>query len=97
MSEHVNVPQSVALVYRVVGDTHVFTSKAIRGLLYVASHDRETAFHDVIPALNKHIAAAYSCEASYKCAMDYTTFISHVDAEDDILGNFLELELDAAA
>jgi hypothetical protein len=97
MAGHHGVPQSVALVYRVVGNTHVFSSNGIKGLVHVGSHDREKAFHSVMGALNKHVTHVYGCEATYRCEMSYDQFVKHVDAQDDITGNFFEVVLDQAA
>lgn len=87
-------PQSVALVYRVVGKTHVFASDNLRGLVHVGSHDRETAFNDVISALNDHVTNAYKCEAAYRCETTYEEFCEHLDAENDLAGAFISLTLD---
>lgn len=97
MGEMIEVPHSVALVYRVVGDTHVFSSKGIVGLVHVGSHDREQAFHDVMNALNKHVTHTYRCDASYSCAMTYEQFSDHLLLENDIAANFLEVTLDKVA
>ena len=97
MGDHVELPQSVALIYRIVGSTHVFSSQGIRGLVHVGSHDREKAFYDVMKALNGHVETAYGCEATYKCTISYDDFCSHVDVENDISGNILEVRLDKAA
>lgn len=91
------VPNSVELVYRVVGETHVFSSKGILGLLHIGSVNRKTAFTNVISRLSKHVTAAYNCPAAYKCEMSYDEFAQHVDAENDISGNFLTLKLDEQA
>jgi hypothetical protein len=87
------IPESVELVYRVVGNTHVFSSKGIKGLVHVGSHDREMAFNDAIECLGRHVSFAYDCEAAYKCTMEYKQFSAHVDAENDISGNFLTMTL----
>ena len=81
MVEHIQVPHSVALVYRLVGDTHVFSSSGIKGLVHVGSHDREKAFHSVMTALNKHVSHAYGCEATYSCAIGYDEFCRHVEPQ----------------
>lgn len=97
MGEHSTVvPETVALVYRIVGDTHVFQSKGIKGLVHVGSHDRETAFHNVMDALNQHVTEAYRCEAVYKCTMSYPQFVANIDAH-KISGRFISLTLDRAA
>jgi len=87
-------PSSVELVYRVVGETHVFSSREILGLLHIGSVDRKTAFTNVISRLSKHVTAAYNCSAAYKCEMSYDEFAQHIDAENDMSGNFLTLKLD---
>lgn len=87
------VPEHVELAYRVVGKTHVFSSKGINGLVHVGSHDREKAFRDVIPALNKHVSHAYGCEAAYKSTISYADFCKHLKGEDDILGGFVTFTL----
>lgn len=97
MVEHVGVPTSVSLVYRMVGATHVFSSKGINGLVHVGSDNREDAFRGVMTALNKHVTHAYGCEATYSCAMTYEQFSDHLDRDNDIAANFLELTLDQAA
>lgn len=95
--EKVQVPETVALVYRVVdGDTHIFQSKGIKGLVHVGSHDRAVAFEKVITALNQHVGEAYGCEATYKCAMTYDEFVSNIGIH-KISGRFIELTLDHAA
>jgi hypothetical protein len=88
-----NIPESVELVYRLVGNTHVFSSKGIKGLVHVGSHDREKAFNDSIECLGRHVSFAYQCEAAYTCTMDYDQFTAHVDADNDIVGNFLTMTL----
>jgi len=97
MAEHIEVPHSVALIYRVVGDTHVFSSKGIKGLVHVGCHDREEAFHGVLGALNEHVSHTYGCPVTYSCAMTYEQFSEHLAREDDFTANFLEVTLDQAA
>lgn len=94
MNEQITVPNNVELIYRVVGKTHVFSSKGIRGLVHIGSHDRQEAFTNVIESLGAHVSAAYGCEAAYKCAISYTQFEEHIDADNDIAGNFLIARLD---
>jgi hypothetical protein len=89
-----NIPATVELVYRKVGNTHVFSSRGIQGLVHVGSSDRETAFHDVIACLKDHVKAAYGCDVSYHCEMSYDQFAQHIDADNDILGSFLTVKLD---
>jgi hypothetical protein len=91
---HNTAPESVEIVYRLVGGTHVFSSKGITGLVHVGSHDRAKAFESVLPALNMHVGDAYGCKASYKFVISYSQFEHHVAADDDIVGNFLTLTLD---
>ena len=94
MSTNGNVPENVEIAYRVVGGTHVFSSKGIEGLLHVGSKDRRDAFERVIPALNTHVAEAYGCEVAYVGTVNYDEFASHVDGGEDILANFLNFRLD---
>ena len=91
------VPSQVELIYRVVGDTHVFSSKGIRGLVHVGSHDQEEAFREVINALNKHITITYDCEAKYKCETSFNDFCKHLEMANDIPGNFLTMTLERSA
>jgi len=90
-----NVPELVELVYRVVGNTHVFTSRGIQGLVHVGSADRKTAFHDVMTCLKAHVRETYGCDVSYTCDTTYDDFAQHIDADNNIMGNFLTLKLDA--
>jgi hypothetical protein len=94
MSTQVAVPENVEIAYRVVGRTHVFSTKGINGLLHVGSRDQETAFAKVIPTLNSHVSNAYGCEVAYRCTVDYKTFRKHLEQDSDISANFLRFKLD---
>ena len=89
-------PENVNLVYRKVGKTHVFSTEGARGLVHVGSVDRENAFNSVIPALSKHITAAYEREASYTCEMSYSDFVQHLDEANSLSAGFVEFRLDHA-
>lgn len=60
-------PNHVDLVYRKIGDTHVFASKGIRGLVHVGHTDLMTAIREVIAALNVHVKKTYGVDARYVC------------------------------
>jgi len=91
-----SAPEKVELVYRVVGKTHVFSSRGIQGLVHTGSSDRETAFHKVIECLNAHVSSTCGLDARYRCEMTYDEFARHVDTVGDLRGNFLTMRrLDA--
>lgn len=92
-SSHSSIPESVELIYRTVGNTHVFSSKGIKGLLHIGSESRETAFKNVIPTLNTHISEAYGCDASYNIGLSYEDFCKHVESSEDVFGNFIHVTL----
>jgi hypothetical protein len=90
-------PEVVELVYRVVGNTHVFSSRGIQGLVHIGSHDRKTAYENVVTGLNKHVAETCGADVSYKCEYSYEEFAQHVDNERGLVGNFLTMKLDHLA
>jgi hypothetical protein len=92
-SSHIAIPEGVELVYRKLGNTHVFSSKGIKGLLHIGSVDRETAFNNVVPSLNAHVAEAYGCEAVYSIDLSYNDFCKHVDSSENVFGNFIHVTL----
>lgn len=89
-------PEVVELVYRVVGNTHVFSSRGIQGLVHVGSRDRKTAYESVVDGLNRHVAEAYGTHARYNCEYSYEQFAQHLDNDAGILSNFLTMKLDHA-
>ena len=91
----VSVPESVEILYRMVGATHVFSSNGIKGVLQVGNYDQEQAFNAVIPALNKHISYAYNCEAAYKLSTTYVDFVAHLEDKMLLDSNFLTVVLDS--
>lgn len=94
--EHSNqtVPEVVELVYRTVGNTHVFSSRGIQGLVHVGSADLKTAFTDVMSCLKSHVNETYGCTVSYTCDTTYEEFAQHIATDSNIMGNFLTLKLD---
>lgn len=97
MPQNLPAPEVVELVYRVVGNTHVFSSRGILGLVHVGSQDRETAYKNIVPSLNQHVAEAYGARVSYKCEYSYDQFSQHLDNDSGILANFITMKLDQMA
>lgn len=95
MTERNMPPESVALVYKIVGEdkTHVFASRGIKGLVHIGHHDRRQAFDEVILALNQHVSRAYHCEVRYKSELSYEEFSDRVDNPQGLDGNFFLLNL----
>jgi hypothetical protein len=91
---HGGAPEAVELVYRVVGNTHVFSSRGIRGLVHTGSHDRKTAFDRVMKCLNGHVKHVYGDDVRYHADMSYDEFAGHLDNDTNISANFLTLHLD---
>lgn len=92
--QHISAPEVVELVYRVVGKTHVFTSRGMQGLVHVGSSDRKTAYELVIEALNQHAKVAYDAEVKYKSEFEYEEFAQHLDGGASMRANFLTMTLD---
>ena len=88
-------PETVELVYRVVGNTHVFSSRGIQGLVHTGSAERKKAFTQVIECLNEHVQAVYGNDVHYHAEYTYDEFADHLDSGVDILANFITLRLDA--
>jgi hypothetical protein len=88
-------PEVVELVYRVVGNTHVFHSRGIRGLVHIGSHDRKTAFDSVLVAVNEHVSGVYGDGVKYHSDMSYIDFSKKVDGDSGLIGSFITLHLDA--
>ena len=63
-------PDHIDLVYRKVGDNHVFASKGIKGLVHVAHADLKTAIVNAISALNLHVSKTYGKKVCYVCDSD---------------------------
>lgn len=55
-------PEAVAFDYRLRGQTHIFASKGIRGLVHVGSHDYEKARKAAVDALAFHVEKTYGVE-----------------------------------
>jgi hypothetical protein len=89
-----SVPEVVGIVYRYVGNTHVFTSKGIRGVVHCGGSELEDAFNQVIACLNHHVSEVYDCEAEYKSVLPFDDFAHHLASSSDISANFLTLTLD---
>lgn len=87
-------PAVVELVYRVVGNTHVFSSHGIKGLVHTGSYDRKVAFERVMLCLNDHVKSVYGDDVHYHADLNYDEFSRHLDSERDITANFLTLRLD---
>lgn len=60
-------PDHIDLVYRKVGDYHIFASKGIKGLVHVGHQDLNEACTRVLTALNCHVEQTYGVEAHYVC------------------------------
>jgi hypothetical protein len=73
-----NPPNHVDLVYRQVGSTHIFSTKAITGLIHVGDDDLETAYDLVIKALNLHVTNVYGVETHYVHPVKFSDFASKV-------------------
>ena len=95
MDNAARIPEEVGIVYRNVGNTHVFTSKGIEGLVHCGSSELEDAFNQVIACLNHHVSEVYDCEVEYKSQVPFNEFEQHLASSNDIVGNFLTLTLDS--
>ena len=94
---HANAPETIGLVYRQIGQTHVFTAKNVKGLVHIGSRDRKKAFEIALSALGAHVEVAYSVKAAYTPNMSYEEFSRHLELQDDIDGNFLSATLASRA
>lgn len=65
------LPEHIDLVYRKVGDVHVFASKGIKGMIHVGHDDLKTAYDNVLEALHTHVQKAYGVEARYRSASGF--------------------------
>ena len=66
MSNTPDIPAQVELEYHRAGNTHIFSSVNIDGLVHVGSQSLESAFEKAISALNQHISHIHNCEVNYK-------------------------------
>ena len=60
-------PDHIDLVYRKVGENHIFASKGIKGLVHVGDSTLESAYESVLRVLNFHVLQTYGVEARYVC------------------------------
>jgi hypothetical protein len=58
-------PDHIDLVYRRVGENHIFASKGIKGLVHVGHSDLEAARTNLLKALSTHVQKTYGVEARY--------------------------------
>jgi hypothetical protein len=82
------LPDEVALVYRMVGETHVFTSTGIDGLVHVGSHDKRTAFDCAFKALSLHVSKTSGMAVEYEPEQSFEEFFDDAHAA-EITGNFI--------
>ena len=76
MSEGIiEAPHEVALVYRQVGQSHVFTSKSAAGL-HIGSKSLRTAFDYALVGLSEHFTKLYGREVRYVSDMGFEKFES---------------------
>jgi|GEM_PF-3773793 hypothetical protein len=97
MSNIAQLPNEVEINYRRVGDTHVFTSKGIKGVVHCGSSDLEDAFGHVAECLSHHISEEYECEAVYTAPLTFGEFELLIASDSDVVNNGLMLQLDMQA
>jgi hypothetical protein len=85
-------PDHVDLVYRKVGDHHIFASKGIQGLVHVGHTDLERAYDDLLRVLNFHVTRTYGVEARYICDAGFDGLRKKIEADGECL--FVEVVLD---
>lgn len=82
----VGAPNEVALVYRQVGSSHVFTAKSAPGL-HVGSSDLERAFDNALEGLGQHFTRLYGRQVSYQAEVDSAEFARRLSDGDEGLAN----------
>ena len=80
-------PERIPLVYRMVGETHVFTADGFVGF-YVGSSNLSNAFNQLAPALSDHVSTALGCQLSYSMESPFADFESHLKSA-ATTGNFV--------
>lgn len=83
-----HLPNEVTLVYREVGNSHVFTAAGIVGLVHVGSCDRKKAFDNAFVALSTHVSMLTGKKVSYVPDRTYEDFAEHVGGN-DLSSNFI--------
>lgn len=78
-------PREIALVYRQVGKSHVFTSKSAEGL-HIGSSDLGYAFEWAIKGLSAHFTKLYGRPVRYETQMDYSEFETRLLSSDEGIG-----------
>lgn len=76
------LPSQIALVYRQVGSTHVFSSSGIEGLVHIGSCNRKKAFEKVFRSLSRHVTHVYGREAVYEAPFTYSEFADTIEGAD---------------
>jgi len=94
MSETGRPPEAVNMLYRRLGDTHVFSSTGIKGLVHVGSEDRERGFRDAFAALGEHVSHLCGEPASYRPAESYAEFSRLLAREGSLSGHVIEARLE---
>jgi hypothetical protein len=74
-------PQRVTLIYREVGNTHVFTSPELRGF-HIGMCDLNAAFDSAVLALGEHVSLLFNCKAKYHVDGGFVNFESHLKGGD---------------
>lgn len=81
-------PEQVTLVYRRVGDTHVFTAPELPGL-HVGSSSQAKAFEQSIKALGEHVSQLHGCTATYTVEMSFAMFKQCLAGENAVACSFV--------
>lgn len=88
-------PQELALVYRQVGNSHVFTSKSAPGL-HIGSSQRSEAFTCALTGLSEHFTRLYGRSVRYESDMDFDEFEARLcGAEEGLAGGIVFARLAA--
>jgi len=75
-------PAEIELVYKLVGNSHVFTAPTVGGFYY-GSSSLEKTFNEAAKALSLHVSRMYSVKAEYHLGSSLSTFQGHLESDDE--------------
>jgi hypothetical protein len=75
-------PVEIELVYKRIGNSHVFTAPQVGGFYY-GSSSLEKTFNEAAKALSMHVSRLYHVKAEYSLGSSLSAFEHHLVSDDD--------------
>lgn len=86
MAQRIDIPETVSVYYRRVGEAHIFTSPDLRGL-HVGDSDLRDAFESIVDAVSGLVFLTFGVDTGYAPDITFEKFSRQlIDHESDFQG-----------